>query len=154
MKCIFCGCLDSKVIDSRPTEDGTGIRRRRQCLGCKRRFTTCEMVEESTVYVIKKGGGRQEFDAGKLRAGILKACEKRPISITKIDRLVADVTKAVRNSGSAEITTQYIGELVKEGLRDIDDVAYVRYCSVYQEFQDVETFMAIISDVLSKNKKK
>ena len=152
MKCNYCGYLDSKVIDSRMSEDGTSIRRRRECLHCHRRFTTYEMVEQSSIYVIKKNGGRQEFDANKVRAGIVKACEKRPVPIYKIDRLVGDITKAVLNSGASEVSTAHIGDLVMEGLKNIDDVAYVRYCSVYQEFKDIETFMAKISEILSKNK--
>ena len=151
MKCIYCGSFDSKVIDSRMSDDGTSIRRRRECLQCKKRFTTHEMVEQSSIYVIKKGGGRQEFDIAKVRAGIVKACEKRPVPIYKIDRLVNDVYKNVMAGGVNEISTSRIGDLVMEGLKDIDDVAYVRYCSVYQEFKDIETFMAKISEILSKN---
>ena len=151
MKCIYCGSFDSKVIDSRMSEDGTSIRRRRECLQCKKRFTTHEMVEQSSIYVIKKGGGRQEFDIAKVRAGIVKACEKLPVPIYKIDRLVNDVYKNVMSGGVNEISTSRIGDLVMEGLKDIDDVAYVRYCSVYQEFKDIETFMAKISEILSKN---
>ena len=151
MKCIYCGSLDSKVIDSRTSDDGTTIRRRRECLQCKKRFTTHEMVEQSAIYVIKKGGGRQEFDLNKVRAGIIKACEKRPVPIYKIDRLVAEVNRTVMACGSTEISTSRIGDLVMEGLKDIDDVAYVRYCSVYQEFKDIQSFMAKISEILSKN---
>lgn len=133
-------------------EDGTSIRRRRECLGCHKRFTTYEMVEQSSIYVVKKNGGRQEFDPNKVRAGIVKACEKRPVPIYKIDRLVQDISKAVMSTGASEVSTAHIGDLVMEGLKNIDDVAYVRYCSVYQEFKDIETFMAKISEILSKNK--
>ncbi|MBQ9145867.1 MAG: transcriptional repressor NrdR [Clostridia bacterium] len=154
MKCIYCECTSSKVIDSRVSEDGTCVRRRRECCGCGRRFTTHEVVEQATVFVVKKGGGRQEFDINKVRAGIVKACEKRPVPIVKIERLVAEVAKAVNAGGVSEITTEKIGNLVMEGLKEIDDVAYVRYCSVYQEFKDVETFMTKISEILNKNKQK
>lgn len=151
MKCIYCGCIDSKVIDSRMSDDGTSIRRRRECLQCKKRFTTHEMVEQSSIYVIKKGGGRQEFDINKVRAGIIKACEKRPVPIYKIDRLVSEVYKAVMGGGINEISTSRIGDLVMEGLKEIDDVAYVRYCSVYQEFKDLRSFMDKINEIASKN---
>lgn len=154
MKCIFCNSIDSKVIDSRMVEDGTVIRRRRECLGCGRRFTTHETVERAPIYVIKKGGGRQEFDLDKVRAGIVKACEKRPVPYAKIDRLVNDIHKKILSSGVSELPTEQIGDLVIEGLKDIDDVAYVRYCSVYKEYKDIETFLSKINEILDKKRGK
>ncbi len=150
MKCKFCGCMDSKVIDSRLTEDGNAIRRRRECVGCGRRYTTYETVERTPIYVVKKGGGRQEFDINKVRSGIVKACEKRPVPITKIDALVSDIERTVYNMGDQEITSQHIGDLIMAGLKEIDDVAYVRFASVYRQFKDIDTFMSEISTILSK----
>ena len=153
MKCIYCGSINSKVIDSRMAEDGSSIRRRRECLDCHRRYTTHETVEQATIYVIKKGGGRQEFDISKIRAGILKACEKRPVPIVKIERVVNDIQKEILACGTTEISTEQIGDLVMEKLMEIDDVAYVRYCSVYKEFKDVESFLTQINELLKKKRK-
>lgn len=152
MKCKYCGNMDSKVIDSRLTEDGTSIRRRRECINCARRYTTYETIERTPIYVIKKGGSRQEFDVDKIRSGIVKACEKRPVPITKIDNLVFDIEKIVYNMGENEITSDKIGDLVINGLRDIDDVAYVRFASVYRQFKDIDTFLSEIENILSKRK--
>lgn len=141
MKCMYCGCIESKVIDSRSTDENTMIRRRRECIGCGRRFTTYETVETTPVLVIKNGGTREMFDAGKIKSGIIKACEKRPVPMFKIDKLVEDIQKQVYNSLDQEITSKEIGEMVMNGLKEIDEVAYVRFASVYRSFKDISTFM-------------
>jgi transcriptional repressor NrdR len=138
---MYCGCIESKVIDSRSTDENTMIRRRRECIGCGRRFTTYETVETTPVLVIKNGGTREMFDAGKIKSGIIKACEKRPVPMFKIDNLVEDIQKQVYNSLDQEITSKEIGEMVMNGLKDIDEVAYVRFASVYRSFKDISTFM-------------
>lgn len=152
MKCKYCGCMDSKVVDSRETEDGTSIRRRRECIQCGRRYTTYETVEHTPIFVIKKGGVRQEFDVNKIRSGIIKACEKRPVPITRIDALVSSIERTIYNNGDQEVTSEYIGDLIMAGLKEIDDVAYVRFASVYRQFKDIDTFMEEISEILSKRK--
>jgi transcriptional repressor NrdR len=138
---MYCGCIESKVIDSRSTDENTMIRRRRECIGCGRRFTTYETVETTPVLVIKNGGTREMFDAGKIKSGIIKACEKRPVPMFKIDNLVEDIQKQVYNSLDQEITSKEIGEMVMNGLKEIDEVAYVRFASVYRSFKDISTFM-------------
>lgn len=138
---MYCGCIESKVIDSRSTDENTMIRRRRECTGCGRRFTTYETVETTPVLVIKNGGTREMFDAGKIKSGIIKACEKRPVPMFKIDNLVEDIQKQVYNSLDQEITSKEIGEMVMNGLKEIDEVAYVRFASVYRSFKDISTFM-------------
>ena len=147
MKCNKCGCMDSKVIDSRMSEDGTSIRRRRECLGCGRRFTTYEVIESTPVLVAKSDGTRQPFDPDKIRRGVIKACEKRPVTAEKINALVGDVEKQVYNTLLQEISSKEIGELVMKGLKDVDEVAYVRFASVYRDFRDVTTFVEFISDL-------
>ncbi len=147
MKCSKCGCMDSKVIDSRMSEDGTSIRRRRECLGCGRRFTTYEVIERTPVLVIKSNGTRQPFDADKIRRGVIKACEKRPVTAEKINALVADVERMVYNTLLQEISSKQIGEFVMKGLKDLDEVAYIRFASVYRDFRDVTTFVEFISDL-------
>ena len=141
MKCMYCGCTESKVIDSRSTDEGRTIRRRRECMQCGRRFTTYETIETTPVLVNKNDGTRQAFDANKIKNGIIKACEKRPVSLSKIDKLVEDIKKEVYNSLEQEISSKRIGEMVMEGLRGIDEVAYVRYASVYRQFTDISSFM-------------
>ncbi len=141
MKCMYCGCIDSKVIDSRSTDENTMIRRRRECVKCGRRFTTYETVETTPVLVIKTGGNREVFDPTKIKKGIIKACEKRPVPMYKIDKLVEDIQKQVYNSLDQEITSKEIGEMVMQGLKEIDEVAYVRFASVYRSFKDISTFM-------------
>lgn len=141
MKCMYCGCTDSKVIDSRSTDENTMIRRRRECTGCGRRFTTYETIETTPVLVIKNGGNREVFDPSKIKNGIIKACEKRPVPMYKIDKLVEDVQKQVYNSLDQEVTSKEIGEMVMAGLKEIDEVAYVRFASVYRSFKDISTFM-------------
>lgn len=150
MKCMYCGCLESKVIDSRSTDDGTIIRRRRECLSCGKRFTTYETVENTPILVIKSNGARQTFDPSKIKNGIIKACEKRPVPIDKIDKLVDDIQKKVYNSMAQEISSKEIGELVMQGLKELDDVAYVRFASVYRSFTDISSF---ISEIEKLNKK-
>ena len=141
MKCMYCGCIESKVIDSRSTDENTMIRRRRECVSCGRRFTTYETVETTPVLVIKSGGNREMFDPSKIKSGIIKACEKRPVPMFKIDKLVEDIQKQVYNSLDQEVTSKEIGEMVMNGLKEIDEVAYVRFASVYRSFKDISTFM-------------
>ena len=152
MKCMYCGCLDSKVIDSRSTEDGTIIRRRRECINCGKRFTTYETVENTPIFVIKTNGARQAFDANKLKTGIIKACEKRPVSSSEIDRLVDDIQKKIYNSLEQEISSKEIGEMVCEGLKDLDEIAYVRFASVYRSFTDTSSFMKELEKMVKKGK--
>ncbi len=141
MKCRYCACLESKVIDSRPTDDGSSIRRRRECIGCGKRFTTYEKIEELPIMVVKKDGRREPFDSQKILDGVRRACQKRPISSPTMDKLVEDVVREVFNSLDQEIPTSSIGELVMLRLKDLDDVAYVRFASVYRQFKDINTFM-------------
>lgn len=141
MKCLFCGHEDSKVIDSRSADEGRTIRRRRECINCGKRFTTYETIEDTPVLVIKSSGLRQTFDAGKIKNGIIKACEKRPVSMSAIDEMVSSVTKQVYNSMEQEISSKAIGEMVMDELRKYDEVAYVRYASVYRSFKDISSFM-------------
>ncbi len=153
MKCMYCGCVDSKVIDSRTSDDGTTIRRRRECLSCGKRFTTYETIENTPVLVVKSSGNRQAFDASKIKAGIIKSCEKRPVSMQKIDKLVDDITKQIYNSLDQEISSKEIGEMVMDGLKKIDEVAYVRFASVYRSFKDISTFMEELESMMKKEEK-
>ncbi len=153
MKCIFCGNMDSKVIDSRVSEDGNSIRRRRECIACGKRFTTYEKVESAPILVIKNNGNRQVFDSAKIKSGIMKACEKRPVPMAKIDKLVLSVERRIHNSLAQEITSKQIGNMVMEGLKELDDVAYVRFASVHREFKDINTLLNEI-ETLVKDKKK
>ncbi len=146
MKCMYCGYTESKVIDSRSTDDGNSIRRRRECLNCGRRFTTYETIETTPVLVIKNDGTRQPFDPSKIRNGIIKSCEKRPVAIHDIDKLVADIEKKVYNTLEQEIPSSKIGEYVMDGLKELDQVAYIRFASVYRQFRDVTTFIEFISE--------
>ena len=150
MKCMYCGFLESKVIDSRSTDENTMIRRRRECISCGRRFTTYETVETTPVLVIKASGDREAFDPSKIKSGIIKSCEKRPVPMFKIDKLVEDVKKQVYNSLNQEVTSKEIGEMVMEGLKDIDEVAYVRFASVYRSFKDISTFMRELEKLTKK----
>ena len=156
MKCGKCGCMDSKVIDSRMSEDGTSIRRRRECLGCGRRFTTYEVIESTPVLVIKSDGTRQPFDPDKIRRGVIKACETRPVTAETINKLVSNVERQVYNTLLQEISSKEIGELVMKELKDLDEVAYIRFASVYRDFRDVTTFVEFISGLekLMKEEKK
>ena len=141
MKCPFCGGLDSKVVDSRLSEDGTSIRRRRECTACAKRYTTYEKIESTPILVIKNNGTRQIFDINKIKNGIIKACEKRPVSMAKIDKMVSDIEKQDNNTLAQEISSKKIGELVMEGLKELDEVAYVRFASVHRQFKDINTLM-------------
>lgn len=141
MKCRYCLGTESKVVDSRPTEDGTSIRRRRECISCGRRFTTYEKIEEIPIMVIKKDGRREPFDSEKILVGVRKACEKRPVSAADMDKLVEDVVREVFNTLEQEVASTYIGECVMNRLKELDEVAYVRFASVYRQFKDINTFM-------------
>ena len=152
MKCMYCGCTESKVIDSRSTDEDRAIRRRRKCMQCGRRFTTYETIEMTPVLVVKNGGNRQTFDPGKVKNGIIKACEKRPVPMAKIDKLVEDIKKQVYNSLEQEISSKRIGEMVMEGLKKIDEVAYVRYASVYRQFTDISSFMNELEALMEENR--
>ena len=151
MKCMYCGCLESKVVDSRSTDDGTIITRGRECLNCGKRFTTYETVENTPILVVKSSGARQAFDASKIKNGIVKACEKRPVPVSKIDKLVDEIQKKIYNSMAQEITSKEIGEMVMDGLKEIDEVAYVRFASVYRSFTDISSFMEELQNIV-KNK--
>jgi len=133
--------MESKVVDSRPTDEGSVIRRRRECIKCCKRFTTYEKVENTPILVIKKDGRREAFDSNKIMAGLVKACEKRPVTVKELESLVTDIEKQVYNSLEQEVTSQQIGELVMERLKSLDEVAYVRFASVYRQFKDVNTFI-------------
>ena len=146
MKCIFCGNAESKVVDSRSTDDGNSIRRRRECLQCGKRFTTYEVIESTPVLVVKADGTRQPFDPLKVKNGVIKACEKRPVAIRDIDNLCASVEKSIYNSLEQEISSKKIGELVMERLKELDQVAYIRFASVYRQFRVVTTFIEFINE--------
>ena len=150
MKCPYCADQEDKVIDSRPTDDGTTIRRRRECLKCHKRYTTYEKVESLPILVVKKDGSRQAYEREKLQKGILRACEKRNVSMDQLERLVDSIEAQIYNSLEREITTEFIGELVMEKLRDLDEVAYVRFASVYRHFKDINTFMSELSKLLER----
>lgn len=147
MRCIYCGYEDSKVIDSRSTDELNSIRRRRECLKCGKRFTTYETVENTPVLVIKNDGSRQPFDAQKIKRGIIKACEKRPITMSQIDEAVADIEKQIYNSLDQEVSSAKIGEMVMEKLKTLDEVAYVRFASVYRKFKDITTFIEFLNNI-------
>lgn len=151
MKCPFCSYEESKVIDSRPADDGERIRRRRECLKCSRRFTTYEIVETIPIIVVKRDKSREPFDRNKLLGGMLRACEKRPVSLDKIESVVAEIERKLQNSLDREITSQAIGEYAMDSLKDIDEVAYVRFASVYRQFKDINTFMEELSKLLAKD---
>ena len=150
MKCPFCGHRDDKVIDSRASSDGDAVRRRRQCLKCRKRFTTYEVVEESSLLVVKKDGRREPFDRKKILNGIQKACEKRPISSEKIEGLVLAIEHEIHKKFDKEVLSKNIGELIMDKLAFLDEVAYVRFASVYRQFKDVNQFMAELRDLLKK----
>lgn len=150
MRCLFCNCTESKVIDSRSADDDKTIRRRRECLGCGRRFTTYETIEISPILVVKADGNRQAFDIGKVKRGIIKACEKRPVPIEKIDALAEEITKKVYNTMEQEVSSKAIGEMVMEGLKELDEVAYVRYASVYRSFKDINSFMSELQRMMER----
>ena len=152
MKCPFCATLDSKVVDSRPANDGTSIRRRRECLKCHNRITTYETIEVLPMIVIKKNGIRQAFDRSKLMTSMLKACEKRSVSLSLLEKAADDIEKELQNELGGEVSSKQIGELVMEKLKDLDEVAYVRFASVYRQFKDINTFMDELNKLLDNKK--
>ena len=151
MKCPFCGFEESKVIDSRPTDEGQRIRRRRECLDCGKRFTTYEIIESLPIIVMKKDKSREAFNRDKLMTGLLRACEKRPVSIDTLDNMIDEIETVLQNSLDREVSSEKIGELVMEKLKMIDEVAYVRFASVYRQFKDINTFMSELNKLLEKN---
>ena len=152
MKCPYCGFEESKVIDSRPADEGERIRRRRECLKCGKRFTTHEVIETVPIVVVKRDKSREVFDRAKLTAGILRACEKRPVSIAEMEKIVDDIERGLNNTMEKEVDSKLIGELVMEKLKDIDEVAYVRFASVYRQFTDVNTFVKEVESLLNNKK--
>ncbi len=154
MRCQYCGYLDSRVIDSRPTEEGSSIRRRRECLQCGRRFTTYEKIETSPVMVVKKDMRREPFNSTKIKQGLLHACQKRPVSVAQIDTIVEKVEKLVHSSGDDEFSSRRIGEAVMEELKLLDEVAYVRFASVYRQFTDVSSFMDELNKLVRESAKR
>lgn len=148
MKCPFCGHLESKVVDSRPAEEGASIRRRRECLACRKRFTTYETVESLPLVVIKKDGNRQTFDKTKLLNGMIRACEKRPVSYDTLEKIADEIEQELQNSLERETSTERIGGLVMDRLKKVDEVAYVRFASVYRQFKDINTFMSELNKLL------
>ena len=154
MKCPFCGFADTKVIDSRLGREGNNIRRRRECVDCERRFTTYERVEETLPLVVKKDGRREPFDRLKIISGMQRACEKRPVSIATIEKMVDRLEVTLQESGEKEIEASRIGKAVMDALHDIDEVAYVRFASVYRQFKDINEFMAELKEILAKDEGK
>ena len=152
MRCQFCGYPDSRVIDSRPTEEGNAIRRRRECLQCGRRFTTYEKIETSPVMVVKKDMRREPFNPDKIKQGLLAACQKRPVSMKQIETIVEKVEKLVHSAGDDEFSSRRIGEAVMEELKSLDEVAYVRFASVYRQFTDVSSFMDELNKLVEENR--
>ena len=150
MKCPHCGYQESKVVDSRHSEDGTSIRRRRECLNCQKRFTTYETVESLPIIVVKRDNSRQAFDRNKIMNGMLRACEKRPVSMQDLENAVNEIEALVQNSLEREITTEFIGEQVMEKLKALDEVAYVRFASVYRQFKDIHSFMQELNKILDE----
>ena len=148
MKCPFCSFEESKVIDSRPTDEGERIRRRRECISCQKRFTTYEIIESVPVIVVKKDKSREAFDRNKLLGGMLRACEKHPVSLDALERAVNEIEATLQNSLDREVTSVYIGELAMDKLRELDEVAYVRFASVYRQFKDINTFMDELAKIL------
>ena len=154
MKCPYCGYKEDKVVDSRATAEESAVRRRRECLKCGKRYTTYEYIEEVSLMVIKKDNLREPFDRKKVLAGVIRACEKRPISIEKMEEIVTQVERAIQKKSDREVSSSRIGELVMDRLKGLDDVAYVRFASVYRQFKDVGQFMVELKDILGKDKKK
>lgn len=148
MRCVFCNCLQSRVIDSRQSEDGSSIRRRRECESCGRRFTTYERIDLVPLMVVKRDQTREQFDINKLRAGIVKACEKRPVSLEAINKMAQDIEQKLYRQSDSEITSIMIGELVMDSLKAMDEVAYVRFASVYRQFRDIQTFRDELNKLL------
>ena len=149
MKCPFCGYQESKVIDSRPAEEGATIRRRRECLACQKRFTTYEIIEHMPLVVVKRDGSRQTFDRAKIINGVARACDKRPVAYTQCEKIADEIEQELQSALEREVSTVDIGEMVMKRLKDIDEVAYVRFASVYRSFKDINTFMDELSKLLS-----
>ena len=150
MKCPYCGYQESKVVDSRHSEDNTSIRRRRECLACQKRFTTYETVESLPMVVVKKDNSRQSFDRSKILNGMVRACEKRPVAMADLEHAVDEIEQIIQNSLDREVSTERIGELVMERLKPLDEVAYVRFASVYRQFKDISTFMEELNKLLKE----
>ena len=150
MRCPYCNFPESKVIDSRPTDESNSIRRRRECLSCGKRFTTYETVESVPLVVVKKDGSRQAFDRNKILNGLVKACEKRPVSMEVLEKTVSEIEQKLLNSMDREVPSERVGELVMDALKEVDQVAYVRFASVYRQFKDIDTFMAELNKLLGK----
>lgn len=149
MKCPYCSTLDSKVVDSRPSDEGSSIRRRRECLECHKRFTTYETVESLPLVVIKKDGSRQTFDKSKLLNGMIRACEKRPVSFEMLNNIATEIEQSLQNEMEREVSSVVIGEMVMTKLKGVDEVAYVRFASVYRQFKDISTFMTELNKLLA-----
>ena len=154
MKCMYCGCEDSKVIDSRPTDDGKSIRRRRECMSCGKRFTTFETIEVLPFLVVKRDGTRQTYDKNKIKSGIIRSCYKRPISMAQIDKIVENIEKQLYNSLEQEIDSSVIGDLVMKELKELDEVAYIRFAAVYREFKDSASFFEEMSKIFNTGRAK
>ena len=152
MKCPYCAYLESKVVDSRPADEGASIRRRRECLSCGKRFTTYETVESLPMVVVKKDGSRQSFDRRKVLGGMIRACEKRPVPLAELEKIAEEIEQDLQNSMEREISTEAIGEKVMDRLRAVDQVAYVRFASVYRQFKDIDTFMTELNKLLADNR--
>ena len=150
MKCPYCGYKESRVVDSRPADEGNSIRRRRECLSCEKRFTTYETMESLPMVVIKKDGSRQTFDRSKVLNGMIRACEKRPVPLAELERLTDEIEQNLQNSLEREVSTEAIGEQVMEKLKGVDEVAYVRFASVYRQFKDINTFMSELNKLLAE----
>ena len=147
MKCIYCGCEESKVLDSRSTDETNSIRRRRECLNCGKRFTTYETVETTPILVIKNDGSRQPFDRNKIINGLIKACEKRPVSLSQIEEIAMDIEKTLQNKLRQEVKSAELGEMVMSALKNLDEVAYVRFASVYRQFKDLTSFKKLLEEM-------
>lgn len=148
MKCPYCGFQESKVVDSRPTDEGERIRRRRECLSCGKRFTTYEVIETTPLMVIKKDNSREPFNRNKLLSGMLRACEKRPVSLKQLEQAIDEIEQSFQNSLEREVSSQKLGEFALEKLREIDEVAYVRFASVYHQFQDIDSFLEELNNIV------
>lgn len=151
MKCPYCGFQESKVVDSRPTDEGERIRRRRECLACGKRFTTYEVIETTPLMVIKKDNSREPFNRNKLLSGMLRACEKRPVSLSQLEQAIDEIEQSIQNSLVREVTSQKLGEEALAKLKEIDQVAYVRFASVYHQFQDINSFLEELNNILNSN---
>ena len=150
MRCPYCGYKESKVVDSRPADEGSSIRRRRECLQCEKRFTTYETVESLPMVVVKKDGSRQSFERGKVLSGMIRACEKRPVPLAELEKIAEEIEQDLQNSMEREVSTEDIGEKVMDRLRTVDQVAYVRFASVYRQFKDIDTFMTELNKLLAE----